>query len=92
MSHFTRQAKAYSQYRPTYPEALFAFLAKQAPRHERVWDCATGNGQAAVALANYFNQVVATDVSAPQIEHAKAHPKVDYRVAPAEKSEVVRGI
>lgn len=88
MSHFTRQAKAYSQYRPTYPEALFAFLAKQAPGHESVWDCATGNGQAAVALANYFDQVVATDVSAPQIEHAKAHPKVDYRVAPAEKIDL----
>ena len=42
MSHFTRQAKAYSQYRPTYPQTLFAFLAKQAttwplPAIKPVW-------------------------------------------------------
>ena len=31
--------------------------------HERVWDCATGNGQAAIGLAEHFAHVVAPDAS-----------------------------
>jgi SAM-dependent methyltransferase len=50
------------------------------------WDCATGNGQAAVSLASYFSRVEATDISAEQIEHSVPHPKVRYRVCPAEET------
>ncbi len=82
--HFSSQAAAYAQYRPRYPEALFAYLAEVAPGRERAWDCATGNGQAALNLARHFAHVVATDASAAQIENATAHPCVVYRVAPAE--------
>ena len=39
--------------------------------HEIAWDCATGNGQAAVALAPYFRTVIATDASQQQIDHAR---------------------
>ena len=82
--HFSAQADAYARYRPGYPAALFAWLASAAPDRTRAWDCATGSGQAAVALAEHFDEVVATDASAEQLRHAFAHPRVRYAVAPAE--------
>lgn len=84
--HFSRQAAGYAVYRPTYPAALFDYLAGVAPARGRAWDCATGSGQAAEGLARLFATVVATDASAAQIAHAHAHPRVEYRVAPAESS------
>jgi ubiquinone/menaquinone biosynthesis C-methylase UbiE len=63
-------------------------LATIAPGKQLAWDCATGNGQAAVALAEVFERVIATDASEKQIAHAEAHPRVEYRVAPAEDSGI----
>jgi SAM-dependent methyltransferase len=54
--------------------------------HGLAWDCATGNGQAALALAEHFKQVRATDLSAEQLTQAKPHPRIDYRAAPADAS------
>lgn len=82
--HFSGHAALYSRYRPTYPAPLFDFLAGAAPSRALAWDCATGGGQAAVALAEKFDRVIATDASAQQIGEAKRHPKIEYRVAPAE--------
>ncbi|HEX2190266.1 MAG TPA: class I SAM-dependent methyltransferase, partial [Longimicrobiaceae bacterium] len=48
-------------------------------------DCATGSGQAALGLAEHFARVAATDASAEQVAHAQPHPRVEYRVAPAER-------
>jgi SAM-dependent methyltransferase len=81
---FGAVARAYASFRPTYPDALFAWLADASPGRARAWDCATGSGQAAVALAEHFAEVVATDASAEQLAHARPHPRVRYRVAPAE--------
>ncbi|HET7469202.1 MAG TPA: class I SAM-dependent methyltransferase [Gemmatimonadales bacterium] len=50
------------------------------------WDCAAGNGQAAVPLADYFEQVVATDASGEQIGRLPAHPRIRRYAAPAEAS------
>ncbi len=86
--HFSSLAEQYAQYRPGYPDELFAFLAEQAPDRELAWDCGTGNGQAAVGLANYFSRVVATDASADQIVHAFIHPRVEYRVGLAEQVDL----
>ncbi len=84
--HFSGVAGAYAEFRPRYPEALFDWLADFAPSREVAWDCATGSGQAAVALASHFECVVATDASAEQIAAATPHPQVEYRVARAETS------
>jgi ubiquinone/menaquinone biosynthesis C-methylase UbiE len=70
---------------------MFQFLADLAPGHELASDCATGSGQAAVPLADYFAHVIATDASAQQIANAEPHPRVNYRVAPAEQSGLVSG-
>ena len=84
--YFSTQAAAYAAFRPTYPRELFEFVASCAPRRGLVWDCATGSGQAAVALADDFERVIATDSSAKQLAHAPPHERIDYRVATAEAS------
>jgi len=84
--HFSNVANRYADFRPHYPAALFDYLATLAPRSSLVWDCATGNGQASVDLAERFDRVVATDASREQIASAKPHPKIEYRVAPADYS------
>jgi SAM-dependent methyltransferase len=82
--HFTSQAREYARYRPHYPPELYAYLASISPANELAWDCATGNGQAATALARHFERVVATDASREQLEQAFPHPRVTYRREPAE--------
>jgi len=57
-----------------------------APGRRRAWDCAAGNGQATLQLAQYFTEVVATDASADQLAQAPPHPRVTYRAAGAESS------
>jgi SAM-dependent methyltransferase len=86
--HFSQVAATYSQFRPLYPAALFEHLAALCTDRARAWDCACGSGQASVALAEVFASVVATDASATQISAARAHPRVAYRVAPAEDSGI----
>ena len=86
--HFSDVSAGYAAFRPRYPDALFDLLAEAAPARDAAWDCATGNGQAAIPLARHFAHVIATDASAAQIAHATPHPRVTYRVAPAEASEL----
>ncbi|GAB5562001.1 MAG: class I SAM-dependent methyltransferase [Synoicihabitans sp.] len=86
--HFSGFARTYAAYRPTYPDSLFAKLARLAPAQAHAWDCATGTGQAAVSLADHFRMVTATDVGAAMIDHAKPHPRVNYAVGSAEKPDI----
>lgn len=84
--HFSGHAAIYARHRPTYPDALFDWIADQCRRREHALDCATGNGQAARALARRFGRVTATDASAEQIAAAQPEPGVTFRTAPAEAS------
>ncbi len=86
--HFSTQATDYAKYRPNYPDALFAYLATLAPAHELAWDCGTGTGQAALSLVPHFEKIIATDPSAKQIAHATPHEKIEYRIAPAEHTDI----
>lgn len=89
--HFSQAASEYAAFRPRYPAALFEALAARAPGRRLAWDCATGSGQAALGLADHFDRVVATDASTAQIGAALPHPRVEYRVAPAERSGLAAG-
>lgn len=80
--HFSRHANLYAKARPHYPEALFDWIAGEAPARDRAWDAGCGNGQASVALAQRFQRVIATDPSAQQLENAVAQPRVEYRNEP----------
>ena len=84
--HFSGHADDYAAHRPTYPTELFEFLAGECDGRELAWDCATGSGQAAVALAREFSDVIATDASKQQLEAALPCDNVTYRVATAESS------
>jgi len=86
--HFSGVSSAYAEFRPRYPDSLFQWLVELPGGRNLAWDCATGSGQAAVALALRFERVIATDASAEQIAAAAPHPSVDYRVAPAEASGI----
>ncbi len=86
--HFSHHAGDYARYRPDYPAALYEFLAQAVQQREVAWDCGTGNGQAALGLAEHFDRVIATDSSAEQIRNATRHEKISYLVAPAEQTEI----
>jgi ubiquinone/menaquinone biosynthesis C-methylase UbiE len=86
--HFSRQSAAYSRFRPGYPPDLIDWVASQAPDHRLAVDCATGNGQAAVALAGHFDAVLALDGSLNQLRNAVASPRVAYVVGIAERLPV----
>lgn len=79
--HFSTHASGYARARPTYPRALFSELSRLAQGHVLAWDAGTGNGQAALALADFFERVVATEPSAAQLAQATAHPRVSYHQA-----------
>ncbi len=84
--HFSARSADYAAYRPTYPAALVDALAGLAPATDIALDVGCGNGQLSVLLAERFARVIATDASAQQVAQAAAHPRVEYRIAPAEVS------
>jgi SAM-dependent methyltransferase len=84
---FAAASDAYALARPSYPPSLFEWVAAQSPGTEAVWDCATGNGQAAVGLAAHFRRVEASDITPEQVRHGKARPNIHYSAQPAEGTE-----
>ena len=84
--NFSTQASDYAKFRPRYPEPLFQFLAGLCRQRKRASDCGTGNGQCAVALAQFFDEVIATDPSQKQLDNAEPHPRVQYCVGSGEQS------
>ena len=83
---FSEGAVDYARFRPTYPPALFTWLAEQSPSRLLAVDVGTGSGQAAVSLAELFDRVIAVDASEEQLGQAPPHPRIEYRHAPAEKT------
>jgi SAM-dependent methyltransferase len=83
---FSSVAREYANFRPGYPPALFTWLASLTTARDAAWDCGCGSGQASLALAGHFTRVHATDVAPEQIAAARPHPRVEYSVAPAERS------
>ena len=83
---FSTGSENYAKSRPAYPEALFSCLSALSENHESAWDCATGNGQAAISCAKYFSHVEATDISPEQIQHCILHPRIRYSVSSAEST------
>lgn len=88
MAHdlFSRQASSYARFRPGYPQELFDYILKFVVAKDAAWDCATGNGQAAIQLAGYFKIIEATDLSADQIAHSTPHKNIRYSIAEAEQT------
>ncbi|MBF9224141.1 class I SAM-dependent methyltransferase [Hymenobacter ruricola] len=84
LDRFSTQSADYARYRIDYPAALYHWLLPQVASRERAWDCATGNGQVAVVLADDFVRVDATDLSDKQLAQAAPRPNIHYQRAQAE--------
>ena len=89
--HFSERAAGYASYRPHYTPELAAWLASIAPARRIAWDVACGSGQLSTLLGDQFDKVIATDASREQIGQAPSHPRVEYRVEPAERSSLSDG-
>ena len=84
---FNINSDAYARFRPTYPKAFYDFLTSLLVATDNALDCACGNGQVAIDLTAYFEQIYATDISGNQILNAFKHPKIKYSVSPAETTD-----
>lgn len=82
--YFSANATGYSQFRPSYPDAVIQRIFSLVKGNETALDVATGNGQVAVKLAEYFETVYATDISENQLSKAPKMGNVIYIKAPAE--------
>lgn len=83
---FSVESACYASDRPTYPPELFTWIASMCRDRRAAWDCATGNGQAAMGLAPWFDRVEATDIFAAQVAEGFALPNVRYSAQPAERT------
>jgi len=83
---FSQQSDLYARYRPTYPKELYDHILSFVKEKNIAWDCATGNGQAAVILADHFKKVIATDISAAQIDKAIKKDNIEYSICSAEST------
>ena len=83
---FSKQSDLYARYRPTYPNELYEYIFSFVKEKNIAWDCATGNGQAAVVLADHFKKVIATDISVAQIDKAIKKENIEYNVCAAEST------
>ncbi len=83
---FSIQAASYARHRPSYPVELIEYILHFVKDKELAWDCATGNGQAAVLLAPYFKKVMATDVSEKQLAQAIPKENISYLLGSAEQT------
>jgi len=86
---FMAGGKDYAHYRPSYPPEVAATLSDLCPSNSMALDVGCGSGQFTTLLAQHFDQVIATDVSADQLAHAQPHPNVLYHCEPAEAMSAV---
>ncbi|KAF6264472.1 S-adenosyl-L-methionine-dependent methyltransferase [Scenedesmus sp. NREL 46B-D3] len=86
-------AERYSQFRPQYPQQVYDIILEHLGPEQRklAVDVATGSGQAAVQLAAFFQQVVATDGNVEQLRHAKLAPNVTYKISDAHSIQLPNG-
>jgi SAM-dependent methyltransferase len=89
--HFSGHASGYARARPTYPAALFAYLASLPASPGSVWECGAGSGQASGPLAERFRAVIATDASAAQVANGQRAPHLLYAAASAERAPLRDG-
>lgn len=81
---FSGHASIYAAFRPTYPKELYDFIFSHLNGRRKAWDCATGNGQVAGYLADYFEEVYATDISQQQLDNSIKRDNIIYSISPAE--------
>ncbi len=90
--YFSGHSKEYAAFRPSYPIEMYQFIFHHVKNKSCAWDCATGNGQVALYLADHFDAVHATDISQQQLDNAHQSNNIFYSTCPAEKSNFEENI
>lgn len=85
--NFSDKSELYAKFRPSLPIELFDYLIEMVPARENVWDSATGNGQSAYLISNFFKKVYATDISEEQLKNAAQSPNIYYSEQAAEQTD-----
>ncbi len=88
MNLFSYNSEDYKKFRPSYPKELFEYLVSISPSNNTAWDAGCGNGQASIALSDYFTNVIATDISNEQIKNAERKDNIKYSLCPSEFSNI----
>ncbi|WP_445114666.1 class I SAM-dependent methyltransferase [Acinetobacter sp. WZC-1] len=83
---FSDHSLIYQQARPGYPQSVIQEILKYVPAHNFAWDCGAGSGQFTQLLVPYFDDIVATDLSASQLQQAPYFENVSYQVQSAEQT------
>ena len=81
---FSEGSALYQQARPDYSAEVVDAVLQHVLICEQAWDCGAGSGQFTQRLAPYFQQVLATDLSAEQLAQAPVLDNVRYEKASAE--------
>ena len=85
---FSDDSLRYKQARPAYSAEIVQEILKHVPERTFAWDCGAGSGQFTQLLAPYFEHVVATDISAAQLQQAPYFENVSYQLQPAEQTTI----
>jgi len=85
--YFSGNSSKYSRFRPSYPDEMLQQIISFVENKNIALDVATGNGQVAVKLADFFEMVYATDISENQLQHAPQISNVIYKKMPAEHTD-----
>jgi SAM-dependent methyltransferase len=83
---FSDQPALYAKYRPTAPKELYDHIYSFVNDFDTAWDCATGNGQAAVVLADRFKKIIASDISEAQMSEAPRRDNIEYVLSSGEST------
>lgn len=83
---FSDNSSLYQQARPSYSAEIIEQIMLHVAENALAWDCGAGSGQFTGWLAPYFQQVLATDLSAAQLAQAPKLENVIYQTASAEES------
>jgi SAM-dependent methyltransferase len=85
MAHWVDKgiSAAYAAFRPTYPSALYNYVASVSRHSDSCLDVGCGTGQALQGLAPHFGRLHGIDTSATQLEVAHRAPHIDYSVGSA---------
>lgn len=88
MNPFAVDSEEYALYRPTYPTELIELFVSLSPNLHSAWDVACGNGQLTYELAEYFEEVIGTDIAKEQIENARQKENITYKIESSSKSSL----
>ncbi|KAF2075834.1 hypothetical protein CYY_002868 [Polysphondylium violaceum] len=86
---FGAKSQQYRAFRPQYPQELFDILEQFLDeKRDLALDVGCGSGQATTKLSTMFKKVIGTDPSENQIKNAIQAENIEYKVLPAEDSDL----